>query len=243
MQSQPSPRVRASASLPSSAIIPAYNTSTMPRMHMMPAASANITRPRVPLNSGQMSALTDRVPDKLYDACNATDVHAGKMASMRAQVWQQNNQFRPHQQNSHLQLQPVPAYMAQQPVSACGQVPSWSRFSGQLPYQQPERLPQHHQLQQQRHLLPSNTMIRHQLPTYQNVVDERLHQDMMLKHTWQQQQQQQQRHLMHFQSLSHHHSSIAGVASEPCDVGGFRQAASNSCMISLTSASAVSSTV
>ena len=210
---------------------------------MMPAANANISRPRVPLNSGQMSALTDRVPDKLYDACNATDVHAGKMASMRAQVWQQNNQFRPHQQNSHLQLQPVPAYMAQQPVSACGQVPSWSRFSGQLPYQQPERLPQHHQLQQQRHLLPSNTMIRHQLPTYQNVVDERLHQDMMLKHTWQQQQQQQQRHLMHFQSLSHHHSSIAGVASEPCDVGGFRQAASNSCMISLTSASAVSSTV
>lgn len=209
---------------------------------MMPAAGANIARPRVPHNTAQMSVLTDRVCDKLYDACNATDIHADKMASMRAQVWQQNNQFRPHQQNSHLQLQSVPAYMAQQPVSACGQVPGWSsRFSGQLPYQQPERLPQHHQLQQQRHLLPSNAMIRHRLPTYQNVVDERVHQDMMLKHSWQ--QQQQQRHLMHFQSVSHHHSTIAGVASEPCDVGGFRQAASNSCMISLTSASAVSSTV
>jgi len=248
-----SPHVGITSSLPvavpSSAVIPAYNTSTMPRMHMMPAAasgpqlSANIARPRVPLHIGQMSRLPEQVCGKVYDACNTTAIQAGNMASMHAQVWQQNSQFSSHQPNSRLQPQPMSAYMTQQPhvqapVSGCGTVPDWSRFSGQLPYQQ---LPQYHQLRQQRHQVPSGTVIRQQLPTYQSVVDERLHQDMLLKHTW---QQQQQRHLMHFQSVSHHHSTVAGVASEPCDVGGFRQAASDACMMSLTApASAVSSAV
>jgi len=259
MQSQVSPHVSITASLPvpapGSAVIPAYNTSTIPRMHMMPAARvpANIGRLRVPVHGGQMSGLAERVCDKPYDACNTTDVQAGNVALMRAQLWQQNSQFSPHQQNSRLQPQPMSAYMTQQPhvqppISGCGTVPGWSGFRGQLPYQQQsERLPQHHQLQQQqRHLMTSGTMTRQQLPTYQKVIGERLHQDMMLKHTWQQQQQQQ--HLMHFQSVSHHHSTIGGVASKPCDVGGFGQATSNGCMISLTSAytaaaSAVSSSV
>jgi len=248
MQSRVSPHVAVTASLhvaaPGNAVIPVYNTSTRPRMHMMPAASvasqlsANIARPRVALHSGQMAERCD----KLYDSVDTT----ARMASMRAQVWQQqSSQFGVHQESSQLELQPMPAYMmtqkrhVQAPVSGCGTMPEWSRFSGQLPYQQSERLPQHQQQQQQRHMVPTGAMIRHQLPTYQNVIDQRLHQDMMIKRTW---QQQQQRHLMHFQSLSHQHSSITGVVSEPCDIGGFRQAASNSCVYTAT-VSTVSSAV
>jgi len=251
MQSRVSAHVGVTGSLHdaarSNAVIPVYNTSTRPRMHLMSAASgtsqlsANVARPRVALHSAQMAERCD----KLYDSVDT----ATRMASIRAQVWQQqsnqlqSNQFGAHQESSQLELQPMPAYMmaqkrhVQAPVSGCGTIPEWSRFSGQMPYQQSERLPQ--QQQQQRHMVPTGPMIRHQLPTYQNVIDQRLHQDMMIKRTW---QQQQQRHLMHFQSLSHHHSSIAGVVSEPCDIGGFRQAASSSCIYTAT-VSTVSSAV
>lgn len=233
MQSRVSAHVSVTTSMPVGSLIPAYNTSTRPRMHMMPAASgpqlsANIARPRVPVHGG----LAAERCEKLYDA----DVQAGRMASVRAPAWQQNSQFSPHPQNCQLPLQPVPMYtMTQQlrvqaPVS--GSVPEWSRLSGQLPYQQSERLPPHHQLQQQRHMVPPGAMIRQQLPTYQSVVDQRIHHDLMLKHTW----QQRQRHFMHFQSVSHQHSSVGGVVNEPCDVGGFRAAASNDgCMMPLTS--------
>jgi len=248
-----SPHVGITASLPvaaaCSAVIPVYNTSTRPRMHMMHAASgpqlpANVARPHIAVHNGQMAERCN----KLYDAANAADVQGTRMTSVHAQVWQQNSQFSPHQQNSRLHMQPVPAYvMTQQPriqtpVSGCGTVPEWSRFSGHLPYQQSERLPQRHQLQQQRHMLPAGTVLRQQLPTYQNAVDHRYNQEMMLKLTWQQQRQQQQRHLMRFQSVSHHYSSIAGVASEPCDIGGFRQAASSGCMMSVTSSYAIPAT-
>jgi len=138
--------------------------------------------------------------------------------------------------------------MTQQPrvqASGCGSgtVPDWSsRFNGQPPYQQSERLPHHRHQQQQRLMMPTGAMIRQQLPTYQNVVDQHLYQDMMLKHTWQ--QQQQQRHLMHLQSMSQHHRYIVpSVASESCNVGGFCQVVSSGCVMTPSTSSPVSNAV
>ena len=217
----------------------------VPRMHVMHAASgpprlaANVPRPRLPVHSGHMAGLAEQASDKLYSV-NSADVQAGKIALMRPPMWQQNGQFTTHQQTSSQQLQSMSAYVHQQPVvrtpmSSCGSEPDWSGFNGQLSYQQAHR----HQLQ--RHLVPTSTVIRHQLPVYQKVIDK----DMMLKHTFQQQHQlQQQRHLMHLHSVPHHHST----GNESYTVGGFGPAANHGCMIPLTSsytapASVVSSTV
>ena len=244
MPSRVSPHVGIKASLPiaslNRATIPTYNASTVPRMQAMaarPYLTADTARHRVPVHSGQ----AERACDKLFDAvCTTSEMHTSKMTSVRTHMWQQNRQLA-QPQNCRLQPQPVSAYVAQQqrlqaPVSGCGTVLDWSsRFNGQSPYQQSERLP-HHQQQQQRFMMPSGTMIRQQLPTYQNVIGQHHQQDMVLKHTW---QQQQQRHLMHLQSASQHHRYVvASVAGESYDVSAFRQAASSDCSNTL----AVSST-
>jgi len=239
-------RVSLPVASPNRTVIPAYNTPLGPRVQLMTAVDT-ARLPHVPVHSGQTSGLAERVCDKqLYNAGNTSDLQASKMASVHAHMWQQNRQFSAQSVNCRLQPQPMPAYMTQQqrmqaPVSGCGTVPDWSsRFSGQTPYLQPERLPRHHQQQQQQRLvMPSGTMIRQQLPTYQNVVDHHVHQD-MVKHTW---QQQQQRHLMNLQSMSQHHRYVvSSVASESlCDVG-FRPAASSNCVMTSSSSLAVSST-
>ena len=248
MPSRISPHVGIRASLPvavpNRAVIPAYNTTAGPRVQVM--AAIDTARPRAPVHSGQTPALAERGCNNiLYNVGSTSDLPPSKMAAMHAQMWQQNRQFNAQSQNCRLQPQPMSAYMTQQQrmqAPGCGTLPDWSsRFNSQSPYQQSERLPHHHhhQQQQQRLAMPSGTMIRQQLPTYQNVVDQHLHQDMM-KHTWHQQQQ----HLLHLQSMSQHHRYVvASVAGESCDVGGFRPAASSNCVMAPSSSSAVSSTV
>jgi len=246
MPSHVSPRVGIKASLPvaspSRVLVPPYNTSTGPRMQVMatgPHLPADTARPHVPVHSGQTSGLAERVCDKLHDANITCDLQASKMTSMHAHMWQQqqNRQFCAQPQNCRLQPQPMSAYMTQQhraqaPVAGCGTVPDWSsRFNGQSPYQQSEKLAHHHHQQQQRLMMPGGTMIRQQLPTYQNVIEHR-HQDMLLKQAW------QQRQLIHLPSSSQRHRYVvANVASESCDVGGF---ASSECVMAPSSSSAVS---
>lgn len=209
------PRMGISPSAAAAAIsicdMPAYNPSARPRMHMMHAGGGPMARPGVPLHSGQM-----------YEAANAAGMQAGNVASV---MWrQQSRNVGPHPQNCVLQTQPpMSAYVTQQPRVQCVTQPEWTRFNGHSPYQHPtDRLSQHQfQQLQQRHMVPSSAMLQKQLPTYQHVVDQRLHQDAMVRQAW---QQQQQRHLMHPQSVPQHpHYSVAG---DPCHIARYRQAAS-----------------
>lgn len=96
---------------------------------------------------------------------------------------QQTRQFSPHVQN----CRGVTSYMTQQRP-----VPGWA---SRCVYPQSAEL--------HRPMMPGGMMMRHQLPTYQNVVDE---QGVMSQNTWQQQQQM----------MMMSHRNVGGVSSSGC---------------------------